>query len=204
MTFLTSLKLVDANLSPAEGQLVCKQLETPHQLHNLWIEIPRLGVHGQHISEALETWGPDGCLKTLWLRNCDLPANACSSLVSSLPKGLEFLHLSGNTLTGCLQHLSSLDSLTFIGLSRTFLTKEDLHYFNQFIKEHRLLQLCSLWLADNKLNELEEALYDMLECFIKYRREQVVIKLYGNNFSWRFQRRLQRICDKSMNISVDI
>ena len=204
MTFLTSLKLVAANLSPAEGQLVCKQLKTLNQLHDLWIEIPGLGGHGQYISESLEKWGPDGCLKTLWLRNCDISADVCSSLVSSLPKGLEFLHLSGNTLTGCLQHLSSLDSLTFIGLSRTFLTKEDLHHFNQFIKEHKLLQLRSLWLADNKLNELEEALYDILESFITYRREQVVIKLYGNNFSWGFQKRLQKICDKSMNISVDI
>ena len=204
MTFLTSLKLVDANLSPAEGQLVCKQLKTLNQLQKLWISIPGLGAHGQHISEALQNWGPEGCLKELWLRNCDIPANVCSLLLASLPKGLEFLHLSGNTLTDCLQHIPRMQSLRFLALSRTFLTKEDLHYFNQFIQERKLLQLKSLWLAENKLNEVEEVLQEILESFVSYRREQVAIKLYGNNFSWGFQRRLQKICDKSMNITVDI
>ena len=203
MTCLTSLKLVDANLSPAEGQLVCKQLKTLNQLQKLWISIPGLGAHGQHISEALQNWGPDGCLQELWLRNCDIPTNVCSLLLASLPKGLEFLHLSGNTLTDCLQHIPRMESLRFLALSHTFLTKEDLHYFNQFIQERKLLQLKSLWLAENKLNEVEEVLQEILESFVSYRREQVAIKLYGNNFSWGFQRRLRKICDKSMNITVD-
>ena len=140
---------------------MCTQLKTLNQLQKLWISIPGLGAHGQHINEALQNWGPDGCLKTLWLRNCDIPANVCSLLLASLPKGLEFLHLLGNTLTDGLQHIPRMESLKFLALSRTFLTKEDLHYFNQFIQEHKLLQLKSLWLAENKLNEVEEVLQEI-------------------------------------------
>ena len=147
MTALTALVLVNTNLCPVEGKFVCEQLKILSNLSKLWISIPGLGVHGQHISEALQVWGPESCLKELLLRNCDIPVNVCSSLLSSLPKALEYLHLSGNILTECLQHIPNLESLRFLYMSRTSLTKEDLHHFNKLIQEHKLPQLSTLWLG---------------------------------------------------------
>ena len=64
MTFLTSLKLVDANLSPTKGQLACKQLKTLNQLHDpLYLKFLVLVFMVNILLKHYKIGDPDGCLK---------------------------------------------------------------------------------------------------------------------------------------------
>lgn len=83
-TTLTYLNLKDTHMSPQLTESVCKQLKHLVHLEHLDLSDNPIGIHGQHIVETIQCWGPESPLKVLRLFGCQMPAYVCDSLLEAL------------------------------------------------------------------------------------------------------------------------
>ena len=193
MSSLTCLELIETELSPIIGRKVCKQLKALKLLRTLWLNIPGLGAHGRYIKKALKAWGPNSGLQTLHLRNCDMPANVCSALIPHIPKNVTLLHLSGNTLTGCLSQFTELPKLAFLALSRGSLIQDDIEHLTRLICGNNFPRRADLYLSQNNLDKVYGTLSNMIKQSGARHQRDLGITLV-RNFSTEIQNELKQLC----------
>ena len=199
MSSLTCLELVETEISPTIGGEVCKQMKDLKSLHVLRLSIPGLGEYGHYICRSLEAWGPNSSLQILYLRNCDMPADVCSAIIPHVPKNVTLLHLSENTLTGCLSKFMKLPKLSFLALSRGSLILNDIEHLTHLICDNKFPCLADLYLSQNNLDKICIALTNLMKELIVHHYKDLSITLERNKLSIQIQEDLKKLC-KDKNV----
>ena len=197
---LTRLVLATENLWPYEAGPLVDELKNFKKIRNLKLSVP--GLDGQSFVKVLQSWGSDIGIKQLSLRNCELPNEVGSSLLCSLPHGLTFLHLSGNVLTGSLNKLPTLPSLSFLALSRTCLNRNDILSLSRFMEERRFPELGSLWLVGNNLHLITDVLKELIQSCVNTHTTDLEVKLYKNKLPTEFQNHCAVMCKSRGMVTV--
>ena len=118
---LEELSLTQSNIPNILCGQLLKALSPCKQLVHICLAGNPIGLHGFHLTETINTWGPDPVLKTLDLTDCSMPTPVCGNLLSALGrcKNLTDLLLP-HFLSEPLQRLPSLEELflSYTGLNR--------------------------------------------------------------------------------------
>ena len=197
---ITRLALATKSFWPYEAGPLVDELKKFQKIRNLSLSVP--GLDGQSLVNALQSWGSGIGIRRLSLRNCELSKEVCSSLLGALPNCLTFLHLSGNVLTGSLHKLPALPFLSFLALSRTYLDTDDLLSLSRYMKDSRFPELGSLWLVENNLHSMTDALKELIQSCVKTHTRELKIKLYKNKLSTEFQNYCTAMCKSCETVTV--
>ena len=187
-------------LGPYEAGLIIDELKRCRCIKVFSCSVT--GVNVNSIVEALQSWVPENRLEYLWLRNCELLVNGASPLLAALPQSLAFLHLSGNVLTGSLHKLPVLPTLSFLALSRTCLDKDDILSLYRFVEERKFPELRSLWLAENNLHSMTDALKKLIQSCVNTHTKDLKIKLYENKLPDEFRNYCAAICKSCERVTL--
>ena len=129
---LQELYLTRCNIFPQFCGAMLVHINKCHLLTHLDLSGNTIGSHGNHLADAIKSWGPKPRLKTLNLRNCFIPPEVCANIVSVLGRceALTHLWLSGNSLTGCVFNFlpdphPGLPALQEIFISKTGINEDD-------------------------------------------------------------------------------
>ena len=200
ITSITRLALATESWWPYEAGPPVDELKNFQKIRNLNLSVP--GLDGQSLVNALQSWGSGIGIRRLSLRNCELSKEVCSSLLCVLPNCLTFLHLSGNVLTGSLHKLPALPFLSFLALSRTYLDTDDILSLSRYMKERRFPELGSLWLVENNLHSMTDALKELIQLCVNTHTRELKIKLYKNKLSTEFQNYCAAMCKSCETVAV--
>ena len=89
LTRMGSLKVLNLYNSQVSERLIenlCKQLKPLVHMEELDLSYTPVGSSCRYITEAIEAWGSDPPLGTLYLEACHIPTQMCVSLVESITK----------------------------------------------------------------------------------------------------------------------
>ena len=125
-----------------------------------------LGKSGRHLVESIRSWGDDPLLEDLFLEMTAIREDVWAELLQLLStcKGLTYINLCANVLTGCLPFLmrhSGLPSLETLGLNSAGLSKDDVNYLTNLIQRQMISGLRNLHLEGNNLLEMQIELADL-------------------------------------------
>ena len=217
---LQELSLLDSNITEDSCGPLLKALSSCHQLVHLSLAGNRIGIHGFHLADTINTWGPNPKLKTLDLTDCSMPSSVCGALLFALGKckNLTDLWLPGNILTGCMHHflsdpsqgLPSLEELFLsytnirkteglpllkeLFLSHTELDERDVVHLVQLIQRQKVPQLGQLGLCGNNLHRMEETIVDVVQALVTHHQRRLKLYIWCNYLSVPLHKRLLSIC----------
>ena len=206
---LQELSLTDSNIPEALCGPLLKALSSCKYLTHLGLSGNRIGIHGFHLAETINTWGTNPMLKTLDLTDCSLPSAVCGHLLSALARcrNLTDIWLPGNTLGGCMRHFLSdpsklLPSLQELFLSYTQLNKHDLVHLARLIQSKNMPQLGELDLGGNNLHKEEDTIVNLIQALVTHHQRSLKLNLWFNYLSASLQERLESIC-RNTEIKLD-
>ncbi len=158
-----------------------------------------LGVHGEHITKATNTWQPEPQLGELHLEDCKLPSTVTGGLLQALATRchqLEILNLASNHLSDQVAALTSHTHplLKELQLRKCNLQPADGHALAAAIQQHRLPQLKRLDLGDNR-SLGEEAAAAILTAALPHHQRELGIFLGGCNMSDKFAEEWRQKCE---------
>ena len=169
-----------------------------------------VGDAGRHLAGAIKSWGEDPPLETFIAEHCFIPIFVWPDLTSlSACSKLVHLDLSHNNLTGCLssflpganQILAYLEELL---LDCCSLSRKDLQHLIKYVDSKKLPSLKNLYLHDNSLFRMKDALGELIQCFIDHCNERKVkLWVQGNFLPQSFIDTWIRQCENT-NVSLDL
>ena len=94
---------------PEEGcAAVLSALSSCKQMEDLRLKNNTIGAAGFHLAESIRAWGPDPPLEEMFLKECEMPEEACAAVLSALSscKQMKDLQLENNTIGAAGVHLA--------------------------------------------------------------------------------------------------
>ncbi len=178
---------------------VLKALSFLKQLKELWLDKNTIGVAGVYLTESIQAWGPESQLHTLHLEQCDMPEEIWKAILAVLSscKWLQWIYLSHNKLSACLQSFTPKMAMIRLHLTNTSLTAVDINHLTHLVREGWWFY--NLHLSDNDLNSMEVDVRDLLLvcCTERMPHGNRTLNLYlkNTNLFHQFQEEMNEMCE---------
>ena len=105
---LEKIYLVDCGIPEDQLGLIIKSLANCKHLTHLGLSGNKIGNLGEYLAETIQQWGMVPSLQSLYLANCSIPEEHCSTILQSLHSctHLTELSMTGNTIGAAGQFLA--------------------------------------------------------------------------------------------------
>ena len=138
---------------------------------------------------------------------CEIPSTLCPEFLRALSNfnNLVFLHLSGNSLTGCLPNFipesqPGLPSLQELLLYDTALNVDDLNHITNLIQDNKFPNIKVLEFDNNNFEGFEDIVEQLINAGIQYQKE-LKLSFRSTNLDKEFTEKWQKEC-KQTNVDM--
>ena len=138
---------------------------------------------------------------------CEIPPTLCPEFLRGVSNfnNLVLLHLSGNTLTGCLPNFITesqpeLPTLEKLQLNDAGLNIDDLNHITNLIQDNKIPNIKEIEFDNNNFEGFEDTIEQLINAGIQYQTE-LKLSFRSTNLDKEFTEKLQKQC-KGTNVDI--